>query len=447
MSSQEKKSLKKQFFNYLIPSICAMWVFSLYTIIDGIFVGKYVGPSALAAVNISMPFINIIFAVSILFAIGSSTIIAMYLGKKQANKANSTFTLGLVCLITISIVTFILIYFNIDSFAYFLGAEPNNINLVLKYLKTIVFFNGFFMISYYLEVLCKTDGSPYLSIIAVGVAALTNVLLDYIFIAKLNMGIEGAAFATGLSQILSGAIFLSHFLSKRSTLKFAKFKINFKQILRIVTIGFPDSLTELAAGIVILLFNKYILMYIGENGVVAYSIISYTSSLVLMTMIGITQGMQPLVSYYFGKGSIKSVRYLFKMSITAILIASITTFLLTNVFTSSIVSIFIDGSDPSLNNLANISLKIYSLTFLLMGFNIIISGFFSAIEKPAIATVISLSRGIVIIIAVLFISTKLLGANGIWISTPITELLCLGISVISIKRALGHSLNVQKKVA
>ena len=301
MNLTDKKKLQKKFINYLIPSLSAMWVFSLYTIVDGIFVGKYVGANSLAAINISMPFINSIFALSILLSIGTSTIIAIYLGKNEKETANSIFTLGIAILITLSTVIFLITYLNTEKLAIFLGADSTTITDVIKYLKTIVFFNTFFMVAYYLEVLCKTDNSPYLSIIGVGSAAFTNILLDYIFVAKFQMGIRGAGLATGLSQLLSSLIFLSHFLSSRSTLKFRKFKVDFKEIKRIIFIGFPDSITELATGIVILLFNKYILSLIGEDGVVAYSIISYVNSFILMTMIGITQGMQPLVSFYYGK--------------------------------------------------------------------------------------------------------------------------------------------------
>ena len=433
MNLTDKKNLRKKFINYLIPSLCAMWVFSLYTIVDGIFVGKYVGANPLAAINISMPFINSIFAISILFSIGASTIIAIYLGENKKNNANSIFTLGIVILIFFSIIIFLIVYFNTRKLAIFLGGNNSTIEYIIKYLKTIVFFNVFFMIGYYLEVLCKTDNSPYLSLIGVGIAAFTNIFLDYLFVAKLKMGITGAALATGISQLLSSFIFLNHFLSKRSTLKFRKFKIDFKEIKRVVLIGFPDSITEFATGLIILLFNKYILCLIGENGVVAYSIITYINSFIIMTMVGITQGMQPLISFYHGKKYFKSIEYILKLSIISISIMAILTFGISIIFTTNLVSLFLDKEASTyLINLSTKALKIYSICFLLIGFNILISGFFVAIEKPFYATLISLSRAFIIIIT-LIILTKLLGATGIWITPTISESTSLIISLISLK--------------
>ena len=448
MDSASRKVLKKKFINYLIPSVCAMWVFSLYTIVDGIFVGRYVGANALAAVNISMPFINFIFALSILFSIGASTIISIYLGEKKHKKANSIFTLGFVILLILAALIFLIIYFNIEKLAIFLGADTSTIGYVVKYLKTIVFFNGCFMIAYYLEVLCKTDGSPYLSIIGVASAAVTNILLDYIFVAKLHMGVEGAAFATGLSQLLSGLIFLSYFLSKRSNLKLETFKIDFKELKRIILIGFPDSITELATGIVILLFNKFILKNIGEDGLIAYSIISYVNSLVITSMVGITQGMQPLISFYYGQKSFKSIKYIFKLTIISIASMGILAFSISMLFTSDIVSLFLDKSASIyLNNLSITALRIYSICFLLLGFNIVISGFFAAIEKPFYATLISLSRGLVIVVAVLFLFTTLFGSTGIWITTTISESLCLIISILALKKIYKETNLLEKKIA
>lgn len=435
----KKINLNRKFLHYLVPSVTAMWVFSIYTMIDGIFVGKFVGPTALASVNISMPFISFTFACALLFAVGASTIISIYLGKAQKKKADKTFTSTLVIITIFSILILILAYFNLDKLSYFLGADSLTISSVKDYLSIIIFFNGFFMVSYYLEVLCKADGAPYLSTIGVISSALTNIILDYIFVVKLNYGVAGAAFATGLSQVLSTIIFFSYFFSKKSKLNLVKFKFNLKEFVRIVKIGFPDSITELSAGIVILLFNQVILRLIGETGIVAYSVISYVNNLVLMTMLGISQGMQPLVSFYYGKNDKVSIKKLFKMSITTVAITSFLAFFASMFFSNSIVSAFIDSNNYHFFDFADNSFKAYSFTFILMGFNVLIAGFCSALEKPKYATIISLGRGLFIVTFSLFIMTTLLGSKGIWISTAISEAICLIISLIILKRKLLNS--------
>lgn len=432
--SNENISLKKKFIRYLGPSVVAMWVFSLYTMVDGIFVSKGVGELALASVNISMPFINFIFAVSLLFSTGASTVIAVLLGKKDIKSANEIFTFNIVFIIALSVIIFLLAFFNLDRLALFLGATDSTIGMVKDYLGIIMFFNGFFIVSYSLEVIVKTDGFPILATVGVVISALTNIILDYFFVIEFGWGVKGAAYATGLSQVLSTVFFLIHFFKKNSTLNFSKFKVDFKTLGKITAIGFPDALTELSAGIVILLFNLSIQKYIGETGIIYYSVINYISILVLMTMIGIAQGMQPLSSYYFGAKDFKKVQALFKMGSKSIITASIVVFLVCIVFSDPIVSLFIHRSETAIFSEAIRVFKIYSISFLFLGVNVIISAFFVSVENPIVSTIISLGRGFVIVSISLFTMIFLFGGEGIWYTTIVSELICMIISLILLKR-------------
>ena len=235
------KDLFKQFLKYLGPSVAAMWVFSLYTIVDGIFVSKSVGELALASVNIAMPFINFIFAISVLFSTGASTIIAIYLGKKDLEKANEAFSLNLFTITALAIIITTTSILGLDYLAKILGATPDTIGYVKDYLFIISLFNIFFIVSYSLEVIVKADGFPFLATIGVVISAITNIALDYIFVIKLGYGVRGAAFATGIAQVFSTLFFLSHFLRKKSNLRFVKFKFSFKTIKRIISLGFPKN--------------------------------------------------------------------------------------------------------------------------------------------------------------------------------------------------------------
>lgn len=284
-----------------------------------------------------------------------------------------------------------------------------------------------------MEVIVKTDGFPQLSIAGVSISALMNIILDYIFVIKLNLGIPGAAYATGIAQVASCVFFLAHFLRKDSNLNFSKFKFRASTLKRIMAIGFPDCITELSAGIVIFLFNKNILKYIGEDGVVTYSIISYVNTLVLMTMVGITQGMQPLSSFFYGKKDDKTVTKLLKMSLTTITAVSIASFAIVVFCAPSIVKIFIGSKKDGLYKYSVKALRIFALSFLIVGYNVNISGFLASIEKPIHATIISLGRGLVIITISLFILTALFGEKGIWIATIVSESICFSISIFILK--------------
>ena len=252
---------------------------------------------------------------------------------------------------------------------------------------------------------------------------------------------KGAAIATGISQVASCLFFTLHFLKPISTLKFVKFKPSFNIFKRIISIGFPDGITELTSGIVILIFNQSILKFIGENGLVTYSVICYVSTLVLMTMIGITQGAQPLCSFYYGSEDVKSLKYLFSITLKTIAIVSVGIFIICILFAPSIINVFIASNDSALINQSIIIFRIYSLSFLLVGFNILSSGFCSSIESPILATLISISRGLVIIIITLIITIILYGGNGIWIATILSEAICLLISVWSIKISFKNLLS------
>lgn len=431
--SNENMSLKAKFLKYMIPSVVSMWVFSLYTMVDGIFVARGVGETALAAVNISMPFVNFIFALSLMFSTGASTIIAVYLGKKDIDSANKIFTMNTVVIIIFSLLIMGGVLLNLEKVATMLGATASTMDYVKHYLGIIVLFNGFFMVSYSLEVIIKTDGFPILATCGVIISAISNVVLDYLFIMVFHWGVMGAAIATGLSQVFSTVFFLIHFFRKNSTLNFSRFKFDFPEFKKIAFIGIPDSTTELSCGIVVMLFNLNIIKYIGEQGVVYYSIINYVNTLVLMTMMGIAQGMQPLVSYYFGAENSTNMKKLFKMSAIAGVIASAAFVVICHLIPDFIVGLFIDPIETAIFTEAIRVLQIYSYAFAFMGINVIVSAFFVSVERPGIAAVVSLGRGFFLILAALYLMIAILGGEGIWYSAILAEGTCMITAIVLYK--------------
>lgn len=430
---ENMKDLKTQFKQYVIPSVASMWVFSLYSMVDGAFVSRGVGNEALAAVNISTPYINTLFALSVLLSTGASTIVSMTLGKGDNKKASEYFTLNTVLLAIISIFITVISLLNLENIAIFLGATESTLPLVKGYLGNIILFVGFYLVSYGLELLIKCDGYPHLSTIGVIIAAITNIVLDYIFVIQFKWGVEGAALATGIARILSVSFFISHFLRKRGKLRFCKFKFAFNFIKRIIFIGIPDSMTEASLAVVILLFNQSILRLIGESALVSYSVICYITTLVLTTMLGISQGLQPICSYYYGKEDDKSVLKLLDMSISYIKKSSIIAFLLVIIFANQIVAMFIDKSDMSLFLYTVKTLRISSVAYLIMGYNVIISGFCVATGKAIHASIVSLGRGLVVITLSLIIMTFIFGGSGIWMATFVSEAIVLAISSIILR--------------
>ena len=432
----KNSTLKKDFFKYMIPSVLSMWVSALYIMVDGMFVSKGVGTTALASVNITTPFVNMIFGLSVLFSIGSSTVISSSLGKSDNKKANEQFSLSIGFLTIISIVLSIISYIFVEDICKTLGASGEILNISKEYLKIIILFAPFYIVSYALEVLIKVDGYPQLSIIGVIISALTNIILDYVFVFIFNWGVEGAGLATGLARLFSFIFFFIHFMSKKSRLKFTKFKFDFNFIKSISKIGVSDCVTEMSLGIVILLFNQIILRIIGEPGLVTYSVISYVNTLVLSTMLGISQGLQPLSSYYNGKNDEGSVKRLVSIALKTTALISLIIFIGCMLFGDIIVSMFINKSNLDIFNYTVKYFKTYSVSFILIGFNVLISGALASIHQTKDAGLISILRGIVVITISIIACTHFFGHTGIWISAIVSELVVLCVSISKIKKVL-----------
>lgn len=424
------RQLTKKFFKYLVPSVSAMWFFSIYTMVDGIFVGKGIGSYALAAVNLSMPFVNTIFAVALLVAIGSSTLITFYFGKNEKGKSNEIFTLNVIILSALGIVTSVVALLFLDKIAIFLGATEETFVYVKDYLRIIIFFSTFFIVSYSLEVLVKADGFPIYSIVFVTLSALTNIVLDYILVIRFDYGIKGAAFATGFSQFISCVGFLIHFIFGKSNLKFVKPEFDFKLIKKLFVLGIPESLTELSAGFTTFIFNFVILHHIGPEGIAAFSVIMYLNNLVLMSMIAVNQGMEPLISFYNGREDQKSIKRLLDLALKTSLIFGLAFFVASQLFNEQLVSLFLKASNKEAFQISLKGLKIFSFGFLVCGINVVFSGYFTALKKTKKATIISSLRGYILVCIVLFILPNIFGDVGIWIAPLVYEGLTLSIALI-----------------
>jgi len=426
----EGKSLKRDFIRFILPSIAAQWVFALYQLVDGIFVARGVSETALTAVNISLPFVAGMFSISILFAIGNSTIVAIKLGQGKHQEANEIFTQNVFLSLLISLLISVIVLLNLESFARFLGATDNILPYAMDYIGTITPFAFAYILSYSFETLIKTDGYPKLATIIVTVGAVLNCILDYVFVFIFPWGVKGAAFATGLSQAIVILLYLIHFLGKNATIRFARFKIQPKIIVRQVRNGLPSGITEFSSGIIIFIFNQAILRFINEDALVSYTIVSYVNTLVTMTFIGIAQGVQPLMSYYVGKRQPTKYKKLLKYSLIAGIAASMMATALCYIFAGGIVSLFLEDMSSPLAGYSIKVFRIFILSFLLAGFNIVISGYFTAIEKAAAATTLSLTRGIIALVGVLFILTALVGGEGIWWAPLTSEFICMIMTII-----------------
>ena len=414
-------------------------LFSLYSMVDGLMVSIGVNEYAMSAVNLSLPFTNALFSIAVMFAVGSSTLIAIYIAQDKRHEADALFSQNFATLLVIGVLATTLVFVFLEPFAILLGADEITLDYVKEYLIGIAPFSVCFLVSYNLEVLVKTDGYPRYALFTVITGCLTNCVLDYVAIFWLNMGVFGAAAATGISQLVTCVLYLIHFFSKKCTFHLRKFHFDPHLYARILSIGLADGVTELCTGLMIFLFNHTVLRCIGTDGVVTYTVIAYVNTVVINLMVGISQGSQPLVSFHYGKGEHDQCQKLLRYGLTTVCIIAPLLFLCVYFFAPQIVSAYLSHASDELVAYSVRAFRHYGISYLLVGFNVVIGGFLTALERPIPAISISVGRGLVLQSAVLLTLAAVFGGEALWYTPIISEALCLAMSVIFLRLYQGET--------
>ncbi len=314
----------------------------------------------------------------------------------------------------------------------FLGGGGNLYPYVKDYLSVIILFCVCYMTGYALEIYIKVDGNPVYPTLCVITGGVVNILLDYIFVVIFHWGIKGAAFATGLSQVTTTSLLFYYIFFRTKRIKFVKIKYSFLNLLKIMKVGFAEFLAEVSTGISIFVFNLVILKNLGEKGVSAFGIIGYISSFITMTMIGFNQGVQPILSFNLGAKEHKKIFEIIKNSFFILGVLGIFFYTLINIFSANIVSIFLNDVEDI--NLTKKALTTYSFAYLICGFNIFSAGYFTAVDMVKISTIITMLRGILLLVLFILILPIFLGTTGIWITMFVTEGITLIFSYIFMKK-------------
>ena len=422
----------KRFLKYIIPSILSMWVYALYTMVDGFFVSNFCGEVEFSAINIAMPIVTSFFALGILFSIGTQALVGFNLGQKNIKTANEVFTTGIVSILFVGILYTILISIFLRDIIGFLGSTSETHDYVYEYLRTVVPFGVFFMTTYQLEVLVKVDGFPIISAVSVLVAALTNLLLDYVFIARFDWGLHGAALGTGIDQVVSTALMTAHFLKRRGNITFSK-SINFKNLKKTLPLGGGDALAEIAIGYTVLLFNTTLQKYMGKEGVIIYTVISYVSIFATVTMTGIAQGLAPLFSYENGRNDMGKIKQLIKWGFLSVVFIGTVFIFVLQLFSSEIVGFFLNENSELFNS-ATAAIKKYSSAYIFIGINVLMVTLFASLRKGKCAILISLLRTPIFITIVMKIYELAFQDDKIWFVPAVSEILTCIISIYLLNR-------------
>lgn len=441
----EKKSLLNNYLKYLIPTITTMTLFSTYTMVDGIFVGRGVGSEGLAAVNISMPFVTLAFAFAILISIGSLNLIAHEKGRENKKGADEFFSLGITISVVFALGLSILGFIFINPLVRFLGARGHMVGMVKEYLSIIIFFLPFYLTSYVFEIMVKADGRPSLTTILMLMSAFTNIVLDYVFIFKFHWGLRGAAIATGLAQTIPTIGYLIYFLSDKSYLKFRKFRLKAFMIKEIFSYGFPASLSELSTGFCILVFNLAIGKLYGEEGLAAFSVIAYVMTFVVNTMLAVNQSSQPLLGFYYGAREYDNIPILRGYMIRSVAILSVVMVFAIEMWPGFFINVFLTDVSVDFMAFASRALRIFAISFLILGFNITNGGYLTSVGKPRFDFVITLLRGYVFVALFSFLVTIFMPKEAIWYVLIASDFITMLISIFLIKKEI-KDLEKEKRI-
>lgn len=432
------ESINKLFLHYSIPTIAAMLFLGLNTIVDGLFVGRYIGTDALASVNIAMPFSSFLFAISVVIGIGAQSLIGRKMGAGSVVEANIAFKTAMVLAVGVSLLfTAAAVVFPVQI-AYFLGANEHLMPQVAAYIRYLGLFLPFLALMMVLDYVLKTMAMPVYAMLALVVAVSSHILLNWLLLAKLALGIKGAAIATGIGYSIAFGMAILPFLSKKAVLKPFTGSFDKHTARHILYSGSSEGLSEMGTGITTFLFNITLMRYVGEMGVAAFTVISYLSFIGNNVLLGLSDGVGAIISYNYGSRQMARVKKALKLVAATAFVIGLVIFIAIFVFSKEVIALFLNGGHEKVLAFAVYGAKLYAFAFLVNGLNIVAAGYFTAIGTPKQAVFIALNKGIIWIAVGIAVLPLLLGIHGIWLTVPIAETVTAVLSGFLLYRHFKH---------
>lgn len=430
------KTLLGEFLRYTISNVCGMIGLSCYIFADTFFVSKGLGADGLTALNLAIPIYSFVHGSGLMLGMGGATKYSILRGQKDDSNAGRVFTNTIYLTAVFAIIFSFLGIFFAGVLTYFLGANRDIFDMTKIYIQFILIFAPAFMMNDVFLCFVRNDGAPRLAMTAMLIGSLSNIILDYIFIFPLRLGIFGAVLATGLAPVICMGILARHRIAGRNHFHLVKSKISLNLAANILSLGVPSLIAEIASGIVMIVFNIIILQLEGNIGVAAYGVVANLSLVVTSIYTGIAQGIQPVISRSYGYGDNNSAKKLFQYAIITMLFISGCIYATFWLFANPIAGLFNSEQNIRLQELAVIGLKLYFTAIPFVGFNLIVSMYFTSTEKAVFAQAVSFARGLLLILPMAFFLSFVAGMTGVWLSYPITESLVTLMGLILYQRLL-----------
>ncbi len=412
----------KDFTKYVSLNILGMIGLSCYILADTFFVSKALGSTGVAALNFSISIYSVIHGTGLMIGIGGATRYGILRSQKRDKRGNEIFSTSIKLGVIIGLLFTVIGVFSSESLAVTLGADDNTLPLTQTYLLTILSFAPFFIMNNILIAFVRNDNNPRLSMVAMLTGSFSNIILDYIFMFPLKMGMFGAAFATGLAPIISILVLSIHFTKGRNSLSFIKGKMKLSSAFDVFRLGLSSFISEVSSAVVLITFNLVILKLAGNLGVASYGIVANIALVGISIFTGIAQGIQPLISNWYGRKDLAQVKKVMKYALITSGVIALIIYLAVFIKADSIVGTFNSEENLEILHIARAGLRIYFIGFFFAGINIIMTIYLSATERAKDAFVISMARGLVIIVPLVLILSSIIKMTGVWLSFVITEL-------------------------
>ena len=414
---------------YALPTILSNIFMNIYSIVDQLFVSNLLGTDALSAVSIAGPFLAIALAIGTMIATGGCALVSNQMGEGRNEQARQNFSFFMLFSVIISTVFCVLGIVFRTPILYAMGADDALYHLCEAYAVPIFLLIPFAMVSIVLQIFFVAAGKPGLGFGLSIAGGLTNIVLDYVLIAVIPLGVAGAAYATAAGYILQSVIgVIFFFANRKGSLYFVRPKFDGKALGKACSNGMSEMVGMLAVTVTMIAMNVILMDIVGSDGVAAAAIILSAQTILSASYAGYVQGIAPVVSYHYGAGNDTELKKLYRVALKTIAVMSVLTFAASFPLAKPIAHLFADGSETVVS-MAVRGMFIFAAAFLLMGFNLFASGFFTALNDGKTSAILSLFRTLIFLIIPLLILPKLWGVDGVWVSMPTAEVLSVLLSI------------------
>lgn len=410
---------------FTFPSIIMMIFTSIYSVIDGLFVSNFAGKTALAAINIIYPFIMAVGALGFMMGTGGSALVGRLLGEGEKENANKTFSLIVYTTAIAGILLSALAFLLVPTVSRLFGASGQLLDYCILYGRICFLSMPCFMLQNVFQCFFITAEKPRLGLDVVLSAGITNMVLDFLFVAVFGLGLKGAAIATVCGEIIGGLVPILYFAGRNhSLLRLGRTSFDAGSILKTCTNGSSELMTELSSSVVTVLYNTQLMRIAGENGVAAYSTIMYVNFIFVAIFLGYSLGSAPIISFHYGAGNHDELKNMRKKSLRLIAVWGIGMTIISHIFALPFARFFV-GYDSELLAMTIHGFRIYAFVYLLNGFNIFGSSFFTALNNGMVSATISFLRTLVFEVICILLLPVFFGIDGIWSAVLVAEALAL----------------------